>query len=1219
MLALADRDFCAALMFTLGHFLWQGTMIAVIAATIATRLRTPRTRYLVLLAAFCLMAISPVGTLAVNKLRASQSVSAPVSAEAAPLMPSFSMDVVPQPAPPSLAEVAPIEPLQFKAAARKIVTRPTKSARIPPVPVEAGWQRYAPLVTDVYGCGVAVMLFRLMVGLWGGWKLRRRSLPITEAPLLQALRRQVTSLGLQCVPVLAYCERVAVPTVIGILRPTILLPLAFTSGLTPEQLESILAHELAHVRRYDHLVNLFQRFVESLLFFHPAVWWLSNRIRIEREYCCDDLVVACGAVPLDYARSLLRVAELSRLAIQHRSISAVSLLATGQPSKLRQRIARLLGDTTNTEVRLQHRWPAVVLGLACLYVGWSTTQVGWSIADEQPHPAASRRSQDISQGPSPGVDLARQVPDVSNEGASQSVNSIIVQAEPTESTNGPAAAGYRHATTREVQALDWPQWGGNSHRNNLAAGQTVPVNWNLESRDNVKWSADLGNQTFSSPVIANNKVFIGTNNGHGYVKEHPATQDVSCLLAFDEPTGRFLWQASSLKLPEGFTQDWPQIGICSSVYCEGSSVWYVTNRAEIMCLDAEGFRDAGENDGPFQDERLKGETDADIMWSFDTRQKLNVRPYHIANCSITCLGDRLFVVLSSGVDQSGRVPTNPTGACFACFDKRTGQLLWSDNSASPHVLECQWSSPCVFEARGQQQVVMGGGDGWIYSFDPAGAEGGTARLLWKYDTNLKAAQFALGQQFTRNYCIATPVFNDGYVYIGNGRNPEQGEGPGRLHCIDPTRRGDVSPQLAVDAQGKPLAPRRLQAVDPAQGERAIPNPNSAAVWVYDSNAAPGAKPKFDESFHRTLSSVAIIDNLLFISDLSGLLHCLDAKQAVNGKPIVHWTHDLFSACWGSPLIVDGKVYIGNEDGKVTVFKASPVKTVIAEHEFDSRICSTLAAANNTLYVATQKHLFAIASPLAKEPKVSATPTVSAESTAFAAYDGAEPPSTEAAAKVASTETPDVAGEKLLEGIQQSVVSVSTERTTLVAGKPRKVHGLALGIMVDPRGYILTTDVVLQEQDAGKTRVRFHDGTTCLAALIAVDAVRGLAMLKVELKEKVPPLKLGKSAGLSVGTPVLAIIPKLAAKTPEVTGMAIVTGKLTNLHREIEINAERRYTNLLQTDAGISPGSSGGPLLNAAGEVIGVNLAIRAGSTRLGFATAIDDVRPFLEKSIPHVP
>ncbi|MFM7844076.1 MAG: M56 family metallopeptidase [Planctomycetota bacterium] len=184
------------------------------------------------------------------------------------------------------------------------------------------------------------------------------------------LPREAAALGLKLLPVLAYCERVTVPTVVGVLQPMILLPVALASGLSPEQIETVLAHELAHLRRCDHLVNLLQRVIESLLFFHPAMWWVSHRVREEREHCCDDLVVACGAMPLDYAKSLLRVAELSRtgrgaLDLTRGSVAAVSLLATGnqKPSNLRQRIERLLGESARPSLRISPRALLLAVGI----------------------------------------------------------------------------------------------------------------------------------------------------------------------------------------------------------------------------------------------------------------------------------------------------------------------------------------------------------------------------------------------------------------------------------------------------------------------------------------------------------------------------------------------------------------------------------------------------------------------------------------------------------------------------------------------------------------------------------------------------------------------------------------------------------------------------------------------------------------------------------------
>ena len=127
---------------------------------------------------------------------------------------------------------------------------------------------------------------------------------------------------------------VAVPTVIGWLRPVVLMPASALAGLSPEQVQAILAHELAHIRRHDYLVNLLQTLVETLLFYHPAVWWLSRRIRAEREHCCDDLAVSLCGDPYTYARALADLEGLRTPSVP------LALAATG--GSLLERVRRLV-------------------------------------------------------------------------------------------------------------------------------------------------------------------------------------------------------------------------------------------------------------------------------------------------------------------------------------------------------------------------------------------------------------------------------------------------------------------------------------------------------------------------------------------------------------------------------------------------------------------------------------------------------------------------------------------------------------------------------------------------------------------------------------------------------------------------------------------------------------------------------------------------------------
>ena len=157
--------------------------------------------------------------------------------------------------------------------------------------------------------GAPLTFVWLAAGISGSRRLRAASASIEDGPVAEAFRRLQNALGVTRRVALAACDRVAQPVLVGIVRPVILLPAAAVTGWSPDELEMVLLHELAHVRRWDNLVNLLQRVIESLLFFHPAVWLLSRQVRRDREVCCDALVVRQTARPEAYASLLLRLAE----------------------------------------------------------------------------------------------------------------------------------------------------------------------------------------------------------------------------------------------------------------------------------------------------------------------------------------------------------------------------------------------------------------------------------------------------------------------------------------------------------------------------------------------------------------------------------------------------------------------------------------------------------------------------------------------------------------------------------------------------------------------------------------------------------------------------------------------------------------------------------------------------------------------------------------------
>ncbi|MCY2973755.1 MAG: PQQ-binding-like beta-propeller repeat protein [Planctomycetota bacterium] len=522
----------------------------------------------------------------------------------------------------------------------------------------------------------------------------------------------------------------------------------------------------------------------------------------------------------------------------------------------------------------------------------------------------------------------------------------------------PVAAAQATISKMSVGAKDWPMWGGSPDRNNTPVDAALPDSWSVEDGTNILWATDLGSETYGNPVVANGRVYVGTNNGAGYLTRYPSTVDLGVLLCLDEKTGKFLWQHSSEKLPTGRVHDWPNQGICCAPLVDGERLWYVTSRGEVVCLDTEGFRDNKENDGPFQTEAFANEEEADVIWKLDMMKDLSVSQHNMCSCSVACVGNLLFVNTGNGVDEGHVTVPKERAPSFICIDRDTGKVLWTDNTPGANILHGQWSSPGYGVFNGQAQVLFGGGDGWLYSFDPAG-ENGKAKLLWKFDCNPKDSFYALNRA-TRNHIIATPVVYDGMVYVGVGEDPEHGEGQGHLWCIDPNKRGDVSPTIVFNSKdpSTPASSRRLQALIEKEGDFQRDNPNSAAVWHYMGN-----NPKvFEEQMHRTCGTVAIKDDLLVIADFSGVIHCLDVKT---GK--AYWTYDMLAASWASALIVGDKIFYSDEDGDIVIFKLAKEMEMLGEFNMGSAVYTTPVVANDTLYIANRNRIYAIKAGAKSEP------------------------------------------------------------------------------------------------------------------------------------------------------------------------------------------------------------------------------------------------------------
>jgi beta-lactamase regulating signal transducer with metallopeptidase domain/HEAT repeat protein len=359
-----------ALGWTMLHFLWIGALIGLTAAILrlAVRRRTPQTRYALSLAAFVVLAIAPV-CFFVWKIKqpATEATAADI---ARPLR--FHTDL-PKHIPPPRQE-------KTSASAQPIATpAPSADAMSVPTTIElaptsfgkrlvTGYELAVRVFPWVWVVGFPVTGLWLLIGIGGAERLRRRCRAVDDEALLALCRRLQSVLRVSGSVAIGISERIAAPILVGIVRPVILLTTAALAGWSPEQLEMILLHELAHIRRWDNVVNLLQRLVEAALFFHPVVWWLSNRVRLEREHCCDAVVLAHTNAPQAYAETLAQIA-LPDLAPRW----ALGSSATAQLVARIRHILKQEDQPMQVSRKSIALFLAVSLGLVGLAVVWAET------------------------------------------------------------------------------------------------------------------------------------------------------------------------------------------------------------------------------------------------------------------------------------------------------------------------------------------------------------------------------------------------------------------------------------------------------------------------------------------------------------------------------------------------------------------------------------------------------------------------------------------------------------------------------------------------------------------------------------------------------------------------------------------------------------------------------------------------------------------------------
>jgi len=297
--------------------------------------------------------------------------------------------------------------------------------------------------------------------------------------------------------------------------------------------------------------------------------------------------------------------------------------------------------------------------------------------------------------------------------------------------------------------------------------------------------------------------------------------------------------------------------------------------------------------------------DAGIVWQLDM-PALGVFPHESCNSEVLPVGDLLMVGTSNGQNEGHTLVPSPRAPNLIAVDKHTGQVAWRAVGPGAQVLHGDWSSPVAININGHTQVLFGGGDGWLRAYDAM-----SGREVWRFDGNPKDARWLPRPGvLSRSSIIASPVFADGRIFVAMGQDPTHGNGPSLIHAISPNGRGDVT--------------------------------SSGLLWT-------------SRDVGRVVGTPIVKDGLLYVGDLGGTVHCLDAAT---GAEV--WKHETNAAIWGSFLLAGDRLYVGNEEGLMTVLRAGPRKELLAQIEMDAPLYSRPAIVGDTLYLTTGRRLYLIA-------------------------------------------------------------------------------------------------------------------------------------------------------------------------------------------------------------------------------------------------------------------
>ncbi|HVW97462.1 MAG TPA: M56 family metallopeptidase [Mucilaginibacter sp.] len=324
-----------ALCDTLLHSLWQGLILSGLTAAIIvfTRKSSPSKRYNLLIGALMLFAAATVCTFALALKHTGTATALPVINHhyTAPVVTQVQTNYLP-----------PVQKTTFTDSAIDYLNRNSAT------------------IVLIWFLIVCVRCLQLATGIQGIYYLKHRSIFKADEFWIKRLLQLANELGIRHAVRIAESGLAKVPMVIGHLKPLILIPAGLFTALPPEEIEAILIHELAHIRRADYLVNLMQSLLEILFFFNPAVLWVSALIKTERENCCDDIAVSRSSNKVNYIKALVSCQEFNA------SSPALAMALKGNKNHLKNRVTRIISNNNQSLNRIEKSLLAICLGATCL-------------------------------------------------------------------------------------------------------------------------------------------------------------------------------------------------------------------------------------------------------------------------------------------------------------------------------------------------------------------------------------------------------------------------------------------------------------------------------------------------------------------------------------------------------------------------------------------------------------------------------------------------------------------------------------------------------------------------------------------------------------------------------------------------------------------------------------------------------------------------------------